>query len=284
MVRQFKNSSTPIVVEGYADHGDSDKYAASLERANRTREQLIRNGLDPNRVVAVGNGEQSGRAGGVRIVEAPKQAFDQERAKDEAKPGEPAPQGQTPSAHPTSESKSRMSVPAASSAMVSILKNETEGEVVYFYDSESVRGNATFPFRAVRIKNPTDSALESGPVTVFGEGKFIGEGLSELIPARSTAFVPFALDRQILVERKENEVDAISRILTVQRGVFSTEVQHTKRSTLILNNRLGEKATVYIRHTVAEGYKLTKSPPAASASAARTCSASTSSRAPSSRW
>ncbi len=261
MVRQFKASSTPIVVEGYADHGDSDKYAASLERANRTREQLIRNGLDPNRVVAVGNGEQSGRAGGVRIVEAPvKQVLDKERSKDESKPGEPAPQGTDPIGTSHFESKSRMSVPRGTSAMVSILKDETEGEVVYFYDSESVRGNATFPFRAVRIKNPTDSALESGPVTVFGEGKFIGEGLSEPIPARSTAFVPFALDRQILVERKENEVDAISRILTVQRGVFSTEVQHTRRSTLILNNRLGEKATVYIRHTVAEGYKLTKSP------------------------
>jgi flagellar biosynthesis chaperone FliJ len=259
MVQQFKNSTTPIVVEGYADHGDKDKYAASLERANRTREQLVRNGLDPNRVVAVGNGEQSGRAGGVRIVEAPPPPA-AAMAKDESKVGEPPPQGTDPIGTSHFESKSRMSVPRGTSAMVSILKDDTEGEVVYFYDSESVRGNATFPFRAVRIKNPTDSALESGPVTVFGEGKFIGEGLSEPIPARSTAFVPFALDRQILVERKENEVDAISRILTVQRGVFSTEVQHTRRSTLVLNNRLNEKATVYIRHTVAEGYKLTKSP------------------------
>src|SRR5262249_19714840 len=41
---------------------------------------------------------------------------------------------------------------------------------------------------------------------------------------------------------------------------FSTEVQHTKKTTLTLVNRLGEKATVYVRHTVAEGYKLTKGP------------------------
>ncbi len=260
MARQLKNSSTPIVVEGYADRGDGDKFAASLERANRTREQLIRNGVDPSRVVAVGNGEQSGRAGGVRIVEAPPPPPTGGMAKAEGKPGEPGPQGTDPIGTSHFESKSRMSVPRGTSAMVSILKQDTVGEVVYFYDSESVRGNASFPFRAVRIMNPTDSALESGPVTVFGEGKFVGEGLSEPIPARSTAFVPFALDRQILVERKEKDVDAISRIITVQRGVFSTEVQHTKRSTLTLNNRLSEKATVYIRHTVAEGYKLTKSP------------------------
>jgi outer membrane protein OmpA-like peptidoglycan-associated protein/flagellar biosynthesis chaperone FliJ len=262
MARQLKNSPAPIVVEGYADHADGDKYAASLERANRTREQLIRNGVDPARVVAVGNGEQSGHAGGVRVVEAPttpQQAMSGEQ-KAEGKPGEPGPQGTEPIGTSHFESKSRMSVPRGTSAMVSILKEETEGEVVYFYDAESARGNGSFPFRAVRIKNPTDSALESGPVTVFGENKFVGEGLSEPIPAHSMAFVPFALDRQILVERKEDDVDAISRILTVQRGVFSTEVQHTRRSTLVLNNRLTEKATVYIRHTVADGYKLTKAP------------------------
>jgi outer membrane protein OmpA-like peptidoglycan-associated protein/flagellar biosynthesis chaperone FliJ len=263
MARQLKNTNAPIVVEGWADHADGDKYAASLERANRTREQLVRNGVDPARIVAVGNGEQAGHAGGVRIVEAPPPApapngVDQ---KGEGKTGEGAPQGTEPIGTSHFESKSRMSVPRGTSAMVSILKEETEGEVVYFYDAESARGNGSFPFRAVRIKNPTDSALESGPVTVFGENKFVGEGLSEPIPARSMAFVPFALDRQILVERKESDVDAISRILTVQRGVFSTEVQHTKRSTLVLNNRLTEKATVYIRHTVADGYKLTKSPP-----------------------
>ncbi len=260
MARQLKNSPSPIVVEGYADHADGDKYAASLERANRTREQLIRNGVDPARVVAVGNGEQNGRAGGVRIVEAPPTppALGADGTPDKA--GEAAAQGTEPIGTSHFESKARMSVPRGTSAMVSILKEDTEGEVVYFYDAESPRGNGSFPFRAVRIKNPTDSALESGPVTVFGENKFVGEGLSEPIPAHSMAFVPFALDRQIMVERKEDDVDAISRILTVQRGVFSTEVQHTRRSTLVLNNRLGEKATVYIRHTVAQGYKLTKAP------------------------
>jgi len=144
--------------------------------------------------------------------------------------------------------------------MVSILKSQTDGEVVYLYDPESARGNAQFPFRAIRIKNPTDSELESGPVTVFGEGRFIGEGLCEPIPAHATAFVPFALDRQIVVEAKDGERDEISKIITVQRGVFETEVQHIHKQTLVLYNRLAEKATVYLRHTVLPGYKLVKSP------------------------
>jgi len=128
--------------------------------------------------------------------------------------------------------------------------------VVYLYDAESVRGNGEFPFRSVRLLNPTASVLESGPVTVFGEGRFIGEGLSEPIPARSMAFVPFALDRQIHVERKESSSDRIARIITVQRGVFSTESQQIKKTVLVLRNRLDEPAKVYVRHTVPQGYTL----------------------------
>jgi flagellar biosynthesis chaperone FliJ len=257
MARTINSSSKSFVVEGYADANDGDKYAASLERANRARDQLIRSGVDPNRIVAVGSGEKAGKKGGVSIVEA--DGKPEEKPKTEIQlPAQAV--GSDPIGASHFESKARMTVPRGSSAMVSILSTDTEGEVVYFFDAESPRGNATYPFRAVRIKNPTDSALESGPVTVFGEGKFIGEGMSEPIPARSVAFIPFALDRQIVVEKKDEEHDKIARILTVQRGVFSTEVQHTRRRVLTLVNRLAEKATVYVRHTVAEGYKLTKAP------------------------
>ena len=247
-----------VVVEGYAAPGDTDGYTASLQRANRVREQLVRNGLDPNRVVALGRGVDPGHTGGVRIVEAPPGPA----GGPSAKPAE-APPAADPIGTSHFESGQSMSVPRGSSAMVSILHSKTDGEVVYLYDPESARGSTQFPFRAVRIKNPTDSELESGPVTVFGDGRFIGEGLCEPIPAHATAFVPFALDRQIVVEAVAGEHDDISRIITVQRGVFETEVQHTRKQTLVLHNRLAEKVTVYLRHTVAPGYALTKSPPIA---------------------
>lgn len=259
-----------IVVEGYAAPADKDKMSASLDRANRLRDQLVRGGVDPNRIVALGKGEQQGRAGGARVVEAPPPPPKAANANQQAQGGDgAAAAGATTAAAraPTQpigtshfESGAAMTVPRGTSAMVSILRSETDGEVVYLYDPESARGNAQFPFRTVRFRNPTDSALESGPVSVFGDGRFVGEGLAEPIPARSVAFVPFALDRQIVVERKDADKDEIARILTVQRGVFSTEIQHTKKATFTLYNRLPERAVVYLRHTVAPGYKLTKAP------------------------
>src|SRR4029453_10221372 len=77
--------------------------------------------------------------------------------------------------------------------------------------------------KAIRLRNPTDSVLESGPVTVFSAGRFIGEGLVEPIPARPGAFVPFALARP----------------------------RHTRQE---------EKSGVSPRPTVQPGYKLTKAP------------------------
>jgi hypothetical protein len=262
MARGLQSTTDQVVVEGFAAPGDTDKDAASLARANRMREQLVRNGVDPNKVVAVGRGEQVGRNGGVRVVEAPRQ---QQQGQANSKAGGDAAPDKNAAAAVADpigtshfESGSVTSVARGTSAMVSIMHTDTDGEVVYLYDPESARGNAQFPFKSVRLKNPSDSALETGPVTVFGDGRFIGEGMAEPIPARATAFVPFALDRQIVVDKGEGEEDAISRIITVQRGVFSTEVQHTKKTTFNLSNRLGERAVVYVRHTVATGYKLSK--------------------------
>lgn len=262
MARQLQASNNQIVIEGFADRGDSDKAASSLARANRLREQLIRNGLSPERVVAVGKGEQTGRAGGVRVVQAPPAPRAQADKPAEAIAASANPQALEPIGTAHFESNSAMTVARGSSAMVSILKMAADGEVVYLYDPETARGNAAFPFKAIRLRNPTDSVLEAGPVTVFGEGRFIGEGLIEPVPARSMAFVPFALDRQVVVERKEVERDEIARIITVQRGVFSTEMQHVRRTTFTLHNRQDAAAVVYVRHSVPDGYKLSKGPTA----------------------
>lgn len=251
LAQNLKSSGSRLVVEGWADSKDADKQAASLGRANRARDQLLRFGVGADQVIAVGLGEQPGKNGGVRFVDAR-----QREAEEKAKEGNAKAELGEPIGTSHFESTIPMSVKRGTSAMVSILSSPTDGEVVYFYDAESARGNQTFPFRAVRVKNPTDSALESGPVTVFGEGKFIGEGLTDAIPARAVAFVPFALDKQIVVETKDEESDRIARILTVQRGVLSTEMQHKRKKTLVFHNRTDEKAVVYIRRTVPKGYSL----------------------------
>jgi hypothetical protein len=258
VARRLVSEKGMIFVEGYAGPGDHDKQVASLERANRVRDKLVRDGVDPARVVAVGKGEAAGHAAGARIVEGPAPVAPPAGAGAVGESGAAAPLD--PIGTSNFESTTAMTVPRGTSAMVSILHGPAEGEVVYLYDPESPRGNRQFAFKALRLRNPTDSQLESGPVTVFGEGRFIGEGLAEPIPARQVAFVPFALDRQVVVDQVDGERDEIARVITVQRGVFSTQMQHVRKRTLLLHNRLSSPAVVYVRHGIAPGYRTSKAP------------------------
>jgi hypothetical protein len=250
LAARLKSTGKPVIVEGYAADTDGDKSAASLERANKMRAQLIKRGVDPANVTAVGKGTVPGRPkGGARVVDAPKDA-------PKGPAVDPGAGNREPIGTSHFDSPSRATVKRGTSAMVSILKSGTDGEIVYYYDAETPRGNASFPFKAVRVRNPTDSTLESGPVSVFGKGQFIGEGISEPIPPKQWAFVPFALDRQIVVEKTESDRDDIARILSCQRGVFQTEVKHVKKSKLTFHNRLPDKAKISVRHTVPRDYTL----------------------------
>jgi uncharacterized protein YhaN len=108
------------------------------------------------------------------------------------------------------------------------------------------------------LENPSAHTLDPGPVTVYADGQFLGEGLSDAIPPKSRAFIPFSLDRKLLVETKESGRDEIDRLVTVQRGVLTTEARRLKRTELSLVNRGTSEAIVFVRHAIASGYRLEK--------------------------
>jgi OmpA family len=250
-------SDKTIVIEGYANAASSEANRRAVDRANIVRNQLIDQGIAPGRIKVVTKVDAS-QPERVRLVA---QAARPEEARP-GNPGRPIDLAAPPVGESHFENKLPMSLGRGTSAMVSMLRKQTEGEVVYLYDAESERGNARFAFRAVRFKNPTSSTLENGPVTVYGHERFIGEGLTEAIPPGASAVVPFALDRQILVERNDGEDNKISRLSSLQRGVLTAEVQHVRRQRLTVTNRLDQVAKLFIRHTVNQGWTLLDAPPA----------------------
>ena len=153
-----------------------------------------------------------------------------------------------------------MTVRAGSSAMVAMVHAETTGGVVYLYDPLSARGDQRFAFKAVRLDNPTKDTLEPGPVTVYGDGRFIGEGITEPVPPRASVVVPFALDKQVVVTRTGAEQDHLARLLTVERGIATAEIQHRRTTTFEVTSRLTEPTTVYLRHRLEAGWTLIDAP------------------------
>jgi hypothetical protein len=114
----------------------------------------------------------------------------------------------------------------------------------------------------VRLDNPTNDTLEPGPVTVYGDGRFIGEGITEPVPPKQAVVVPFALDRQIIVSRNGSEEDRIAKLVTVQRGIVTAEVQHRRQTRFTVTSRLHEPSTVYLRHRLEPGWELVDAPSA----------------------
>ncbi len=254
VARAIRDKKNRWVVEGYAKPGEANAEARALDRANLLRNRLIEEGVPPAQVEAkVGKGKD--QPAGVRLVELAGPASDQPPAGQPKRPEEEQPVGES-----HFESKTPMTVERERSVMVSIVDRTTPGETVYLYDPESSRGNPRFAFKAIRFVNPTRSALEAGPVTVYNPGGFVGEGLTEPIPAEASAIVPYALDRQIVVDRTQKAEDRITRLVSLERGVLTSEVAYTRRSSYSLTNRLGRPVVVYLRHTVEAGWTLASGP------------------------
>jgi uncharacterized coiled-coil protein SlyX len=140
--------------------------------------------------------------------------------------------------------------------MVSVINQKAKARRVYFYDPVSTRGSKRFAFNAIRLQNPSRYTLDPGPFTVYADGQFLGEGLSEAILPHSTAFVPYALDRSIIAETKRTTREEIERLLTIERGIVNTETRRIRSKHLVLSNRGKRDAEVYVRHAVTPGYEL----------------------------
>jgi hypothetical protein len=257
LLSQLKGNRKAVMIESHAEAAIAGAESRARDRATVVRNQLIDAGVAPARIsinTRVGSGEPER----VRLsLVAPSEA-------DEALAALGKVSTTNVSDTPVGESHflatKPMNVEAGTSAMVSMFREETDGGVVYLYDPLSERGNRRYAFRAVRLDNPTADTLEPGPVTVYGDKRFIGEGLTDAIPPSSTAVVPFALDKQIVIDRSEDDHDEISKLVTLERGVLTVEVQHVRKTHLSITSRLHETTTLYIRHHVEDGWVLRDHP------------------------
>lgn len=246
VANRAQQSNKRIRVEGYAKTGEGDAKNASLRRANTVRDELIRNGVPEARIDVVATG-QVRDGSGVRVLE-----LDQAQGQ----PQQAANEDGSPIGDAYFLSEAPMTLARDQSAMVSLLRAEVKARSVYYYDPLSERGSKRYAFRAVRLENPTEDTLDSGPFTVYADGKFLGEGITEPIMPGSSAFLPYALDRTLLVDAKNGTREEIESLVAIERGIFRTEAQRIRTTTLELANRDKKDAQVFVRHQVPDGWTL----------------------------
>ena len=118
----------------------------------------------------------------------------------------------------------KVTVPEGTSTMVAIVNHPVDAEETFLFKPGGAgSGYEANPYRVVRFRNTTPFALESGPISIYAGGSFVGEGLSEVVGTGTSATIPFAVETGILVSSKTERTGDEMRLLRIVRGVLEVE-------------------------------------------------------------
>jgi hypothetical protein len=159
----------------------------------------------------------------------------------------------------------RLTVPDGTSTMVAIINQQVEGEEAFlFRPGGGGPGYESNPYRVIRFKNSTPFALESGPISIYSGGSFVGEGISEPVSAGVAVTIPFAVEASFLVTSRQQQSRDELRLVKIVRGVMEIENFSRRTTTWEIKSqqpRPGE-TTIYVRHGKLGGsYELAPRPP-----------------------
>ena len=145
----------------------------------------------------------------------------------------------------------KLTVPDGTSTMVAIINAKVEGEETFlFRPGGAGQGYEANPYRVIRFKNSTPFALESGPISIYSGGSFVGEGISEPVSAGVAVTIPFAVESSLLVEQQMQYGGDELRLVKIVRGVMEIENFSRRSTTWKVTSqqpRTGE-LTLYVRH------------------------------------
>ena len=152
-------------------------------------------------------------------------------------------------------------VPNNSATMVLLLARPVPGESIFLFAPDGgVPGSTAHPFRVVRFTNDGKGLLERGPIAVFENGAFLGQGMVDPLPPGATATVPFALERSLAVESNSTSNEEGARIASIEGGRLEINrdwVTHTKYT---VKNGGDTDAKALIKHARQWGTRLHNPP------------------------
>ncbi|MFO0676966.1 MAG: DUF4139 domain-containing protein [Polyangiaceae bacterium] len=154
-----------------------------------------------------------------------------------------------------------VTVPDRSATMVMLLSRKVPGSASFLFSPDpGVPDSSSHPFRVARFANKTGGLLERGPIAVFEEGSFLGQGLVDPLPDAATATVPFALERAIALESERKNDEAGERVSKIENGQLTIERDSVALTKYKIRNGTEKAAKVIVKHPRMGGARL-ESPP-----------------------
>jgi hypothetical protein len=153
-------------------------------------------------------------------------------------------------------------IPDKSATMVLLLAKKVPGEANFLFAPDGgVPESASHPFRVARFTNDTAGLLERGPIAVFSNGSFLGQGMVDPLPPGATATVPFALERGLAVDQSRDDHSEGARVAKIEAGELEIERDFVTLTKYTIKNGDEADAKVLVKHGRQWGTRLV-SPPA----------------------
>lgn len=154
-----------------------------------------------------------------------------------------------------------VTVPDESATMVLLVSRKVPGESVFLFAPDGgVPDSSAHPFRVVRFENATTGLLERGPIAVFGEGQFLGQGMLDPLPPKGKATVPFALDRSIAITSERQGTEQGARLFRIEAGALYIERDSVTKTTYKVASGSDETSKLIVRHPRMSSARLFKPP------------------------
>lgn len=141
-------------------------------------------------------------------------------------------------------------------ALINIVNRKVDGDDVFLF-----RDAGSTPFRAVLIRNGKGSALESGPITLYVDGTFAGEGFLGRIEKDATTFVPYAQEGGFKLNTSATSKTAEARLVKILDGRIHIEARSTYTRTLSITSHRDKPSLCYVKVSVRGGAWELKDPP-----------------------
>src|SRR5262245_6483733 len=110
-----------------------------------------------------------------------------------------------------------VTIPDKSATMVMLLDQRVPGEIIALFAPDGgVAGSSSHPFRVARFANKTGGLLERGPLAIFSDGAFVGQGMTDPLPDGATASVPFAIERRVAIDVSREHREEGARLYHIE--------------------------------------------------------------------
>lgn len=142
-----------------------------------------------------------------------------------------------------------VTVPDGGSTMVALVSERVPGEEAHLFAPEpGVPLSMQHPFSVVRLENKVGAVLEKGPLAVLENGAFLGQGVLDTLPRDAHAFVPFALDKTVVVEPEESYSEEQGALVRIQRNLVTVQRFSQRKTRYRVRNGGSDATKIYVRH------------------------------------